>query len=165
MFLWMYFSQKWEPLGSFSWSTETVGFLMLWRRLKKLLRQEYPVTRTRKWMKQFQYEGNDEPLIGKGKFRNEFFSRFDWHRINNKCTWYAALPLREWLAWHLRKSRNRTSHSSDCACLCGNCWTQFRQVETFNRSSIKYERLSGLAIRLWFPLKVTRLAGLTWLTW
>jgi len=38
-------------------------------------------------MKQFHYEGNDEPLTGEGKFKNESFSRIDWHHINfNKWT-------------------------------------------------------------------------------
>jgi len=37
--------------------------------------------------------------------------------VSNECTWYAALPLCEWLAAHLWKSRNRTSHSPDCACI------------------------------------------------
>ena len=46
------------------------------------IKQEYHVTRTRKRMKQFQYEGNDEPLTGEGKLKNGFFSRFDLHNIN-----------------------------------------------------------------------------------
>ena len=41
------------------------------------IKQGYPATCTRKRMKQFHYEGNDEPLTGEGKFKNESFSRID----------------------------------------------------------------------------------------
>jgi len=37
------------------------------------IKQYYPVTRTRKRMKQFEYEGNDQQLTGDGKLKNDFF--------------------------------------------------------------------------------------------